>query len=44
MPDAAPASAQYTPGDFLRELSTVLATCLGLALLAQLLVAIAGQY
>jgi hypothetical protein len=44
IPGEAPVSARYTPDEFVRELGVVLAACLGLALLAQLLVAIVGQY
>lgn len=35
---------QYTPGDFLRQFGAVIAICLGLALLANVLVAIVGEY
>lgn len=35
---------QYPPGDFLRHFGTVIATCLGLALLARILVTFVGQY
>jgi len=34
----------YTPGDFLRQFGAIIAICLGLALLANVLVAIVGQY
>ena len=36
--------ATYSPGDFLRQFGAVIAICLGLALLAQVLVAIVGHY
>jgi hypothetical protein len=35
-------SAQYTPGDFLKEAGTFIAVCLGLTLLANVLVLIVG--
>ena len=35
---------QYTPGDFLRQFGSVIAICLGLALLANVLVTIVGEY
>ncbi|HEY6440691.1 MAG TPA: hypothetical protein VIY55_11780 [Acetobacteraceae bacterium] len=35
---------QYSAGDFLRHFGTVIATCLGLALIARILVAFVGQY
>ncbi len=35
---------QHTPGEFLRQFGAVIAVCLGLALLAQALVAIVGVY
>ena len=35
---------QYSPGDFLRHFGTVMATCLGLALIAHILVTFVGQY
>jgi hypothetical protein len=36
--------AQYTPGDFLKQAGMVVAVCLGLAMLAQILVMIVGEY
>jgi hypothetical protein len=38
------APAQYTPGDFLKEAGLAIAVCLGLAMLAQVLVMIVGEY
>ena len=38
------ARVQYTPGEFLRNAGLVIAVCLGLAALAQLLVMIVGEY
>jgi len=38
------ARVQYTPGEFLKEAGMVIAVCLGLAVLAQILVMITGQY
>jgi hypothetical protein len=35
---------QYSPGDFLRHFGTVIAVCLGLALLAHILVMFVGHY
>jgi hypothetical protein len=35
---------QYSSGDFLRHFGTVIAVCLGLALLAHILVMFVGQY
>ena len=35
---------QYTPGEFLKQAGLVIAVCLGLAALAQLLVMIVGEY
>lgn len=35
---------QDLAGDFLRHFGTVIATCLGLALIARILVAFVGQY
>jgi hypothetical protein len=35
---------QYSPGDFLRHFGTVIATCLGLALIAHILVTFVRQY
>jgi hypothetical protein len=35
--------AQYTPGEFLKHAGIVIAVCLGLALLAQALVAMVGE-
>jgi hypothetical protein len=35
---------RYSPGDFLRHFRTAIATCLGLALLARILVTFVGQY
>ena len=35
---------QYSPGDFLRQFAVVIATCLGMALLAHVLVAVVGGY
>ncbi len=37
-------SRQYSPADFLRKFATVIAVCLGMALLAHVIVTIAGQY
>jgi hypothetical protein len=34
----------YSPGDFLRQFTAVIAICLGLALMAHALVAIVGVY
>ena len=36
--------AQYTPGEFLNQAGIVIAVCLGLAMLAQVLVMIVGEY
>ena len=38
------ARAQYTPGEFLKQAGLVIAVCLGLAMLAQVLVMIVGEY
>ncbi len=38
------ARVEYTPGEFLKNAGTVIAVCLGLAVLAQLLVRIVGAY
>lgn len=38
------APAQYTPGDFLKQAGMVIAVCLGLAMLAQILVMMVGEY
>ena len=38
------ARAQYTPGEFLKQAGMVIAVCLGLAMLAQVLVMIVGEY
>jgi hypothetical protein len=38
------APAQYTPGDFLKQAGMVIVVCLGLAMLAQVLVMIVGEY
>jgi hypothetical protein len=38
------ARAQYTPGDFLKQSGMVIAVCLGLAMLARVLVMIVGEY
>lgn len=35
---------QYSPGDFLRQFAVVIAICLGIALLAHVLVTIVGEY
>jgi hypothetical protein len=35
---------QYSPGDFLKQFGVVIAICLGLALLAHVLVALVGEY
>lgn len=35
---------QYSPGDFLKQFGAVIAICLGLALLAHVLVAFTGVY
>ena len=35
---------QYSSGDFLRQFGAIIAVCLGLALLASVLVAIVGEY
>jgi hypothetical protein len=35
---------QYTPGEFLKEAGMVIAICLGLAVLAQVLVMVVGEY
>jgi hypothetical protein len=34
---------QYSPGDFLRQFAVVIAICLGMALIAHVLVAIVGK-
>ena len=34
----------YTPGDFVREAGYIIAICLGLGLLAHILLAVPGQY
>lgn len=34
---------QFTPGDFLRQVGLTVAICLGLALLAQMLLAMIGE-
>lgn len=36
--------AQYTPGNFLKQAGMVIAVCLGLAMLAQILVMMVGEY
>jgi hypothetical protein len=36
--------AQYTPGEFLRQAGLAIAVCLGLAMLAQVLVMVVGEY
>ena len=36
--------AQYTLGEFLRQAGLTIAVCLGLAMLAQVLVMIVGEY
>lgn len=36
--------AQYTPGEFLRQAGLVIALCLGVAMLAQVLVMVVGEY
>ena len=38
------ARAQYTPGEFLKQAGLVIAVCLGLAMLAQVVVMIVGEY
>ena len=38
------ASTQYTPGDFLKQAGVIIIFCLGLAMLAQVLVIIVGEY
>jgi hypothetical protein len=38
------APAQYTPGNFLKQAGMVIAVCLGLAMLAQVVVMIVGEY
>lgn len=38
------ARTRYTPGDFLKQAGMVIAVCLGLAMLAQVLVMIVGEY
>jgi hypothetical protein len=38
------APAQYTPGEFLKQAGMVIAVCLGLAMLAQVVVMIVGEY
>jgi hypothetical protein len=35
---------QYKPADFLRQFGAIIAICLGLALLANVLVTIVGEY
>ena len=35
---------QYSPGDFFRQFGKVIAICLGLALVARVLVALSGSY
>ena len=35
---------QYSPADFLRQFAVVMALCLGMALLAHVLVTIVGEY
>jgi hypothetical protein len=35
---------RYPPGDFLRQFAAIIAICLGMALLAHVLVTIAGGY
>jgi len=37
-------ATRYAPADFLRHFGTIIAVCLGLALLAQILVSITGEY
>jgi len=37
-------ATRYAPADFLRQFGTDIAVCLGLALLAQILVSIVGDY
>jgi hypothetical protein len=36
--------ARYTPGEFLKQAGLVIAVCLGLAMLAQVLVMVVGEY
>jgi hypothetical protein len=36
--------AQYSPGDFLKQAGLVVAVCLGLAMLARVLVMVIGEY
>ena len=43
-PPAQDERAQYTPGEFLRQAGLVIAVCLGLAMLAQVLVMVVGEY
>jgi hypothetical protein len=38
------ARGQYTPGEFLKQAGLVIAVCLGLAMLAQVLVMVVGEY
>jgi hypothetical protein len=38
------APAQYTPGEFLKQAGMVIAVCLALAMLAQVVVMIIGEY
>lgn len=38
------AHGQYTPGDFLKQSGMCIAVCLGLAMVAEVLVMIVGQY
>ena len=42
-PSAQHDRAQYTPGEFLKQAGLVIAVCLGLAMLAQVLVAMVGE-
>ena len=43
-PPAQDERAQYAPGEFLRQAGLVIAICLGLAMLAQVLVMVVGEY
>ena len=43
-PPAQDERAQYTPGEFLRQAGLVIALCLGVAMLAQVLVMVVGEY
>ena len=43
-PPAQAGRAQYTIGEFLRQAGLAIAVCLGLAMLAQVLVLVVGEY